>query len=410
MKKLVCLIVLLILPGCQPAGAAVTLLADGHTYTIRSTNRIPQKWLDQLHLALGENDRLVDQGDTVLPDQPLPSQSSYTLILRRALDVVIHTPTGEKNLQTSAWTVGETLQAAGFSLYSSDRIDPPADTLLDSLDASTPIQIDYQPSRELTLTTTRSQIQIRSAAATVGQALAQAGLPLLGLDFSVPAESSALPADGKIKLIRVSESVALTESTIPYKTRTELSADLELDQQGLIQGGEPGLKISRIRTRTEDGVQVSQTSDGESLVRPPQDRILGIGTKVNIKTAVVDGQTIQYWRSMTVYTTPYAPCIPQTPTCRGGSSTASGTRVRKGEVAMVYPWYLLLAGERIYVPGYGFATVEDNNGANTSAYWGTHWIDLGYPDMESINWVNQYVTIYFLAPVPANIADLYVMP
>jgi 3D (Asp-Asp-Asp) domain-containing protein len=209
--------------------------------------------------------------------------------------------------------------------------------------------------------------------------------------------------------VRVIESVALTQKSVPFGTRTELSADLELDQQALLQGGQPGLAIARLRARLEDGVQVSQNSESESLVRPPQDRILGVGTKVVIRTAVVDGVAIEYWRAITVYATYYVPCDANN-VCHYGTSL--GTPVRKGVVAMVIPWWRLLAHEHLYVPGYGFATIEDTNGANTSAYWGTYWIDVGYPqtDANNIDWVNKYVTVYFLTPIPANIADLYVLP
>ena len=130
---------------------------------------------------------------------------------------------------------------------------------------------------------------MRSAAASVGQALAEAGIPLIGLDFSSPPETDPLPADGKIRVTRVVESVALIQKSLPFATRTEPSADLELDQQALVQGGEPGLAVTRVRTRSEDGVQVSQKTESESIVRPPQDRIMGYGTKVVIRTAVVDG-------------------------------------------------------------------------------------------------------------------------
>jgi 3D (Asp-Asp-Asp) domain-containing protein len=267
--------------------------------------------------------------------------------------------------------------------------------------------INYRPAQELFIIVGGHEFSFLSTAETVGQALAEAGLPLVGLDQSSPPESAPLPQDGKIRIVRVSESVALTESSIPFGTHTEFSADLELDQQALLQGGEAGLKVARIRSRVEDGKQVSQTSDAESIVRPPKDRVMGIGTKVVIRTTEIDGDTVEYWRALTLYATPYHPCD-AAGTCYYG--TASGTKVRRGEVALVYPWYLLLAGERVYVPGYGFATIEDNNGANTSAYWGTYWIDLGYAQEDTIDWVNHYVTVYFLTPVPANIADLIVMP
>jgi hypothetical protein len=78
--------------------------------------------------------------------------------------------------------------------------------------------------------------------------------------------------------------------------------------------------------------------------------------------------------------------------------------------AFVYPWFLLFAHERLYVPGYGFATVEDNNGANVNALGETYWIDLGYSLTEKVDWVNHYVTVYFLTPIAANYADTYVLP
>ncbi len=77
--------------------------------------------------------------------------------------------------------------------------------------------------------------------------------------------------------------------------------------------------------------------------------------------------------------------------------------------AFVYPWFLLFAHEPLYIPGYGFATVEDNNGANTTAV-GTYWIDLGYSQTDVVDWDTRYVTVYFLTPVAANVADTYILP
>jgi resuscitation-promoting factor RpfB len=399
---------LFIFSSCKTQGAAVTILADGKTVFIDSAAGTPAGWLEQASLSMGSADTLLYRGYAISPNDPLPSANSYTLSIRRAVDVTIAAPSGSQALRTSAFTVGQALAEAGFDIHFADGIDPPIDTPLGLAGRTAPFLITYQPSQELAVTVDGNTFTVRSAASTVGAALAGAGIPLVGLDYSLPAADAPLPQDGGIRLVRVTETFSLAQQAIPYGSHTELSADLELDQQSLLKGGEVGLKITRTRTRIEDGLQVSQSSDGENVVRPPQDRILGIGTKVVLKTAVVDGQEITYWRSLTLYSTPYVPCVPNTNDCHYG--TASGTRVRHGEVAMVYPWYLLLAGEHVYIPGYGFATVEDNNGAYTSAYWGTYWVDLGFAKYEDIDWVNHYVTVYFLAPVPANIADLYIMP
>ncbi len=394
---------ILILSACQAVSFPVTIIADGQTHTFSTNQRVPTDLLAEAEVTLGADDRLLYLGAAVPFDQPLPQADAYALTVRRAVTLTLVTPEGTKTLHSSALTLGQAMAENGYTLYAADRLDPPADT---PLDAS--LTVTYQPARQIVVTADGKQIHGRSAAATVGEALAEAGIPLVGLDYSAPSENEPLPTDGNIRVVRVVESVALTQKAIPFGTRTETSADLELDQQALLQGGEPGLAIARQRTRSEDGIQVAQTSESESIVRPPQDRILGIGAKIVVRTAEVDGVTIEYWRALNLYATYYVPCIPGTNQCSYG--TSSRTRVRKGEVALVYPWYLLFAGERVYVPGYGFATVEDTNGASTSANWGTYWIDLGYGQTDDVDWSNRYVTVYFLTPIPANAASTYVLP
>jgi uncharacterized protein YabE (DUF348 family) len=397
------LISFLILTSCGRDNPTVTLLVDGQVYTLATPlQRLPADVLSEAGITLGANDRLLYLGSPIPPDKPLPEAASYTLSVRRAVTLTLITPEGRQTFQTSALSVGQALTEAGFTLYTVDRFDPPAETPITAA-----LTVNYQPSRQLVVIVDGRQIQVRSAAATIGQALAEAGVPLVGLDYSVPPETGPLPEDGQLRVVRVVEAVALNLKTIPFKTRTELSADLEIDQTALLQGGEQGLAISRLRTRSEDGMQISQETEGEIIVRPPQDRIMGIGTDIVIRTAVVDGVTITYWRALNLFATYYIPCDPVTNECH--YNTATGKPVQKGVVAFVYPWFLLFAHERLYVPGYGFATVEDNNGANTTAR-GTYWIDLGYSQTDTVDWVNQYVTVYFLTPVAANFADTYILP
>jgi uncharacterized protein YabE (DUF348 family) len=395
---------LLLITSCQKETVTATLLVDGEALTLPvASQSTPAKIISDAGISLGEDDRLLYLGETIPPDEPLPAAASYTLTIRRAVTLTVNSPEGTQTFPTSALTIGQALAEAGFNLYAADRVDPPVETPIDSA-----LTVNYIPSRSLIVSVDGVQLQIRSAAATIGQALAEAGFALVGLDYSAQAESAPLPVDEQVRIIRVVEAVALTEKNIPFKTRSELSADLEIDQQALLQGGETGLAIGRVRTRSEDGVQVSQEVEGETVVRPPQDRILGIGTKIVIRTTIVDGVTIEYWRALRLFATYYVPCDHTINKC--WPNTATGKPVQKGVVAFVYPWFLLFAHERLYVPGYGFATVEDNNGANTNAFGDTYWIDLGYSETETVDWVNQYVTVYFLTPVAANAADTYLLP
>jgi len=139
---------------------------------------------------------------------------------------------------------------------------------------------------------------------------------------------------------------------------------------------------------------------------PPQSRILGYGTKIIPHTAVVEGQTITYWRVLTLYATAYSPCASGVPgKCFSG--TSSGKPAGKGIVAMVYSWWQLFGGQHLYIPGYGFGEVGDTGGGAPA---GNHrWIDLGYDDGDPAiySW-GKWITVYFL--VPAEVNPGYILP
>ena len=282
-----------------------------------------------------------------------------------------------------------------MQLYASDTLDPPANTPITS-----PLTINYVPARELTVSVDGKIIKINSSAQKVGEALAEAGIPLLREDYSFPAEKDALPSDGQIKVVRVSESVALAQKSIPFTNEFVASADVPLDQTQILQPGENGLSVQRIRILYEDGKEISRVTENETVVRPPKMRVLGYGTKIEIKTAVVDGVKIEYWRAVQMYATSYSPCHSGISNC--GSTTSSGKTLKKGMVGLRYSWYLNMRGQPLYVSGYGLASVEDVCGGCV----GKPWIDLGYGDNDYQPW-SSWVTVYFLTPVPANV--LYVL-
>jgi len=241
--------------------------------------------------------------------------------------VTIITPEGQRQVQSSAFTVGEVLQVAGIRLRAGDNVEPPTNTSI-----TNKLIINYLPSRALTINADGKVVETQSSARTVGEALAEAGIPLLGLDYSLPSEDEALPSDGQVKVVRVSESIVLAQKPIPFESELVASADVPLDQTQILSPGENGLSVQRVRVRYENGVEVSRVTEEETLVRPPRTRTLAYGTKVEILTTVVDGVTIEYWRAVQMYATSYSPCRLGTSTC--GSTTASGKQLDKGVVAL----------------------------------------------------------------------------
>lgn len=394
-------ILVVFLFACQPASLpSVTIIDNGQTLTLQTNERVPSVLLNQAGLTLNPNDRVLSSGHPIAPDQPITNYSitdhPITLQIRRAVPIKIISPEGERRIQSSAFTVGEALREASVWLRAGDAVDPPLQSPISNLQS----QVSIFPARDHTITANRKTLQVRSSAQTVGEALAEAGIPLLGLDYSLPAEEEALPSNGQIRVVRVSESVTLAQKPIPFESELQASADVPLDQTQILQPGENGLSVQRIRIRYEDGKEVSRLTEDETLVRPPQTRVLGYGTKVEVETASVDDVQIEYWRAVEMYATSYSPCRSGTEECHSG--TSSGKNLKKGMVAVRLDWYLSMQGQRLYIPGYGFASIEDVCGGCV----GQPWIDLGYSDNDFEPW-HSWVTVYFLTPVPTNV--IYVL-
>ena len=370
---------------------------EGSQFRIVNTDaRAPAAILAKAGVLLGPVDQLLYNGIPVSRDAALPGGSSGTLQVLRATSIAVN----GKIVQTAARTVGEALSQQGTQLHAADGLSALASTML-----SGPIAISYAPAHELSINVDGKQLKIMSTASTVGAALAQAGLPLLGLDYSKPAENEPLPTDGQVQIVRVSEAVIFAEKSIPFQSQSQQSADVELGTVQILQPGLAGLSVSRVRIRYEDRVEVSRQTESETVVRPPQNRIVVQGTKIVVKTATVNGVTIQYWRQMQMYATTYSPC--DSGTCSWG--TASGLRAGKGVVAVDPALYAYLNGQRLFIPGYGNAVIGDLGGGyiveqmtGVSRY---KWIDLGY-DEGNVGNLTGWITVYFLAPAPGTIPDI----
>jgi resuscitation-promoting factor RpfB len=382
---------LIFLSACQPPiSSTVTIIDNDKVLSLQTNERVPLALFNQAGLTLNPNDRILLNGLPITPDQ-LITDYPVTLQIRHAANILIITPDGQQAIQSSAFTVSEVLQEAGISIGANDKVDPPVNSRLVS-----PLTVNYIPSHKFTVSVDGKSIEINSTARTVGEALSESGIPLLGHDYSLPSENEPLPSDGQIKVVRVSESVLLAQKPIPFESELQASANVPLDQTQILQPGENGLTVQRIRIRYEDGNEISRITEDETLVRPPKTRLLGYGTKIEIKTAVVDGVQIEYWRAVQMYATAYSPCRSGGDRCYSG--TASGQTLRKGMVGLRQSWYLSMQGQRLYIPGYGFGSVEDVCGGCV----GKPWIDLGYSDNDYEHW-SSWVTVYFLTPVPANV-------
>jgi uncharacterized protein YabE (DUF348 family) len=387
-----------ILLACQAnSTSTVTVIDGGNIVNIESMERVPLTLLAEAGMVPHPFDRVLSNGILLPLDQPVPDADSIQLQLRRAMPLTVNSPEGQQVIQSAALNVGQALAEAGYTIFANDLLDPPAETPING-----PLTITYTPAREMAIFVGDDVLTVRSSAGTVGEVLAEAGVPLVGLDTSSPLENEAPPPDGQIRVVRVRESVSVALEPIPFTTQVIESPEIPLGQEETIQPGVSGLAMIRTRIRYEDGKETSRATEPGVVVREPQARIVAGGSQI-VLAPVGGGIPQDYWLAVEMYATWYSPCHSGINGCSYG--TASGARAGKGIVAVDYSIYSYLAGMQVYIPGYGIATIGDTGGGPIieSAFGvpRTKWIDLGFDEGDS--GTTGWVTVYFLAPAPAEI-------
>lgn len=365
---------------------------DGNQSIFTSAEGTARTILAQAGITAADEDVVKVNGRKVGLDDPLKPGKGFALQYQPALPLQITENGDTKTFAVpAADPLGLSLWEKGIKLIGADKLSLPFEQQVKSA-----LQISLVRAVPITIEADGKEINTLTGAATVGEALQQNGITLQNLDYSKPDESSKLPEDGKIKVVRVKEEVTVTQQSIAYDTDYVTDDSLGLGETKVLNEGEYGLAVSRVRIRYEDGVEASRVVESTETLQEPVNRKVAYGSDVSYQTMNTEYGTITYYRSVTVRATSYSPCRSAADQCY--PNTASGAPVQKGVIAVTRAWYNIFAGSQIYVPGYGIGTVEDIGGGIPGQYW----IDLGYSDSDWQLW-SQSVTIYFLAPAPANV-------
>ena len=343
---------------------------------------------------LASYDVILKPHDTLSIKPPLitdPPNTRHRIVVKRGLEVTLEEGDIRTRLTTTASTVGSAVLQAGIRLYRADRLSPdPATPLLAGM------HIELERSIFVSVKVDGHSLRTRTHRTHVGEVLADLGVTLNGQDFSDPALDATLTEGMEISITRVSETIIVEQSPIPFDSVWQPDPEMELDTQGLLQNGEPGILERRIRFRYENGQVIDRWVDGESVVLPPVNRVMGYGTKVIVRSLQTEGGGVEYWRVIRMLATSYsANTAGVSPLASYYGYTALGMKMKHGIVA-VDPNVISLRTE-VYVPGYGIGFAGDTGGAIRGRR-----IDLGYDDGNLELWY-KWVDVYLLTPVPDQI-------
>ena len=338
-------------------------------------------------MALDRHDTLDVRPPTIVD----PPNTRFRVVVERAVEVVLEEGAVRTAFYTHADTVGEVLTSAGIRLYRADRLYPAP---------STPVQhgmhIRLERSIPVSVWVDGHELRTRTHRARVGEVLADLGVTLNGQDYTQPDLDAPLGEGAEIRVVRVTESVVVEQSPIPFESVWQPDPELEIDHQHLLQEGDPGVLERRIRFRYEDGQVVDRWVEGESVVQAPTNRVMGYGTKIVVRQLPTASGAVSYWRVVRMLATSYSASTAGTPKSSPYyGRTATGLQMRHGIVA-VDPNVISL-GSKVYVPGYGVGLAADTGGAINGKR-----IDLGYDDDNLQLWY-RWVEVYLLTPVPDHV-------
>ncbi|ARF55710.1 resuscitation-promoting factor [Streptomyces gilvosporeus] len=246
---------------------AVRLTVDGKPRTLHTFAHGVEDLLAEEELPVGPHDIVAPAPGDVL-------HSGDEVVVRHRRPVVLTLDGQQQRVWTSAETVDGALHQLGvraegayLSSSRSRRIERHG------------LELAVRTERSVAFLADGREHRLRTNAATVREALAQAGLALHGEDTtSVPPDS--FPREGQsISVLRITGRKEVREEPIPFRTVTRHDPTLARGTESVVQQGRPGVRRVTYRLRTVNGVRQKPRRTAAEVVRRPRPQIVHLGTR-----------------------------------------------------------------------------------------------------------------------------------
>ncbi|WP_234334727.1 resuscitation-promoting factor [Streptomyces sp. NRRL S-118] len=247
---------------------AVRLSVDGAPRTLHTFADDVAELLADEGLAVGGHD-LVTPG----PRQALASGDEVVVRYGRPLALALDDGQ-RRRVWTTARTVEEALRGFGVRAEGAYLSVPRAAPI-----PRTGLTLDVRTERTVTFMADGRERTIRTNAATVREAVEQAGIVLSGQDTtSVPPGS--FPRDGQtITVLRITATREVREELIPYAVERVRDPGLFTGTEVVERQGRSGARRVTYALRTVNGVRQTPRKIAEEVVRDPVTQLVKVGTK-----------------------------------------------------------------------------------------------------------------------------------
>ncbi|MCX5381951.1 ubiquitin-like domain-containing protein [Streptomyces sp. NBC_00083] len=246
---------------------AVKLTVDGVPRTMHTFADSVEELLDDEHVPVGAH-------DIVAPGRDAELAAGDEVVVRYGRPVQLTLDGQRRQVWTTADTVEGALRQLGVraegAYLSASR---------SSAIGRAGLALDVRTERSLTFLADGREHTLRTNAATVAEALDEAGIALQGQDTTSVAPSS-FPRDGQtVTVMRISGTKEVREEPIPFRVEKTKDATLFAGTQVVARQGRPGARRVTYALRTVNGVRQKPKKIAEEIVRAPVTQQVKVGTK-----------------------------------------------------------------------------------------------------------------------------------
>ncbi|MFJ5777834.1 ubiquitin-like domain-containing protein [Streptomyces sp. NPDC093094] len=246
---------------------AVELSVDGHSRTLHT-------FADDVTELLAQQGVEVGAHDVVAPAPGTDLVSGDEVVVRYGRPLVLTLDGHRREVWTTEHTVDRALRQLGVR----------AEGAYLSASRSRPIgreglALDVRTERSVTIMADGRARTVRTNAATVREAVAEAGITLHGQDAtSVP--QSSFPRDGQtVTVLRITGTRETRDEYLPFRVERTQDPTLFRGTEVVERAGQPGLRRVTYHLRTVNGVRQRPRRVGVELVREPVSRVVKVGTR-----------------------------------------------------------------------------------------------------------------------------------
>ncbi len=376
----------------------VTLHVDGAAYEIRTHAITIDQLLAEADVAIGARDSVVQNGELVSVNAPVDPPRLFathapagdpgaagdeiTIDVRRAVPFSI-IENGRRMVSTSSrQTIAEALREAGVVVGPGDAVTPPLASALEEH-----ARVDVRHAMPVTVTLPSDHKVLYTLSATVGDALAAAGITIPQGAYIDPPPETPVRAGMSVRVVQLSASSNVEREYIASSTVYKADAGLAPGETRTVPGHD-GARVRRYDVTYVNGQEVARALVQEYYDPRPVDTVIYYPVRKRDRGQAPPASA---GKTLRVYATWYNPASSgRSRSDPAYGHTATGAIVTYGIVA-VDPKVIPL-GTKMFIPGYGYAVAADTGGAVKG-----YVIDLGFPDGVQVDWQSQWVEITVLS-------------